>query len=166
MIRGFQTDFGLITAVGRIGENLEYGYSGHLIINGPKILFPLDFYLGMSCQQKKMTEETGLFLFPVFLSGIINLNPLVFLGRVVPYVRFGMGAVFESVKTAYHGSSSNWDPGLLFAMGLSKPLGKKFSLLLEFNYMFVYQKHLDRAEHNGNFMSLSLGMAYMFKAAR
>lgn len=162
IIRGLGIDLGALTAAGKLGQNLAFGYSAHLTIIGPKILFPLELSLGMSRQNKKQAENTRLVLFPVFLSAVIRSERAELSNKAIPYARFGIGGVFESAQTIHQGNLANFDPGVLLAIGFSKSISRKVSLLLELNYMFIYQKHFENAEYNGNFVSANIGIIYLF----
>jgi len=162
IIRGLEAGFGGITALGDMGHNLEMGFAGSLTVKGPKVLIPIDLYLGASVQKKKGTEGTRLVLLPVFLSTRIDLGRSAPAGGVRPYLRLGLGGIFESGTTSHQGGYGNVDPGALLGLGLSKSLGRKMSLALDASYIFVFQTCQEGSEYDGHFITLGLGLDWMF----
>ncbi len=162
IIRGLGADLGFIMALGQLGRNLDMGYSGCLIVQGPRILVPVELSLGISWQRKKETENTRLVLLPIFLSGVIDLRKEVSRDGILPYLRFGFGGIFERARTTYQGSLSNFDPGLLAGVGARKRIGRRLFLSLELSYLFIYQSYLRRAEFNGRLAKFGLGAVYQF----
>ena len=162
IIRGLEAGFGGITALGDMGRNLEMGFAGSLTVKGPKVLIPIDLYLGASVQKKKGTEGTRLVLLPVFLSTRIDLGRSAPAGGVRPYLRLGLGGIFESGMTSHQGGFENFDPGLLLGLGLSLSVSRRLALVLDASYIFAFQTWQKGAEHDGHFIKVGLGLDWMF----
>lgn len=162
IIRGFGADLGFIAALGELGQNLDAGFSGCLIVKGPRIFVPIELSLGASWQKKKETDNTTMMLLPIFLSAVIDLKRSASGEGVLPQVRIGFGGVFENVATSYRGRFSNFDPSLLLGVGARKRIHRRLSLALDLSYVFVYQTHLPGAEFNGHFVKLGFGLDYLF----
>ncbi len=152
--------FGTITPILELSDdvNTGLGFSVFFRFFIPKSLVMLDLDGGYNWMYS--TVENELYIAPFIASVMYNLRlnlPLLF------YFKLGVGGVWEKV---YPENVSNWDPAVRYGLEISFPAGKVAYIGARFEHLFVYQKYIEGAEINGNFIYFGIFIAFNLSQER
>jgi hypothetical protein len=151
VINHYGGNIGLISGIYDLWESLEPGIQGNFFVE-PKTILPVEINFGFTLQNKKYASEK-LIMFPISLSYTYYFKSC---NKNLYFLKFGFGGIFENVLSSP--SFSNFDPLFITSLGVDFKLNKKFSLYSQISYLFVYQKYIEKARYNGNFLILSFGI--------
>lgn len=156
ILQGIGINLGLISGAGSLSDSLNLGFEGNVFLDTSEFLFPLEIGLGINYQTKKDATETHLLMVPITLSYLKHFSGSP---QYSPFFKLGAGVVLEKVKSPLH-THTNLDPALVGSLGLKSKISRKISLRMELSYRFVLQRYIEKARHNGHFISFCVGIIY------
>ncbi|MBN1417055.1 MAG: hypothetical protein JW973_18305 [Bacteroidales bacterium] len=160
IINYFGLYVGGVHEIGSLSGHLKTGFqAGAFLETGKILLLPAEINANIICLVKTEDTQTRLTMFPVSLLFVYDLQNIIQTGKIRPSVKAGLGVVPQLLNMSDHTGIENVDPSVSLAIDLKGRVTDKIVVLLQVTWLHTFQKNLQEAKYNGNFLSFTLGIA-------
>ncbi|MBN1500702.1 MAG: hypothetical protein JW982_11125 [Spirochaetes bacterium] len=142
--------FGPVTPMFELADQVDtsLGAGGYFRYN--TFIQSLKIGFDSSYQSHSSDSTSEVTIVPVYGS-LVYWLPLNF--PINFQLKAGTGACWVEIKPD---SVSQWDPMFTFGGEMSFPAGNRFNIGLRIDYHVIYEKYMDNAKYNGNFINAGL----------
>ncbi len=142
--------FGPVTPLFELADQVDtsLGVGGYFRYN--TFFQSLKISIDSSYQRHDSKSTSEVAIAPVYGS-LVYWLPLNF--PINFQLKAGAGGCWVSVLPD---NKSQWDPMYTFGAEMSFPAGNRFNIGLRLDYHVVYEKYIEGAKYNGNFMNVGL----------
>ena len=148
------TWFGPITPLFDTSDHVDPNLGGGAFFRYNLPYDPLKLGFETSYQKYESRGVNELRLVPVYMN-LAYLLPLDFPVRT--QLKAGAGACHIKMEPD---SISQWDPMFTTGVEVSFPAGKVMNIALRLDYIYIFQRHLDGAKHDGHFFNAGISLYF------